>query len=58
MLADLPAAEDLKWKDFIAAADLDEAFVTSPQLPNELAKRYAAGSAYMAFLCEAVGVPF
>jgi len=55
---DLPGAEDLKWKDFIAAADLDEGFVTSPQLPKELAKRYAAGSAYMAFLCEALGVPF
>jgi len=53
-----PLVEDLKWKDFIAYVDLDEAFVTDPALPRELAKLYGAGSDYMAFLCEAVGVPF
>lgn len=53
-----PLAEDLKWKDFIAYRDLDETLVTGPGLPRELAKLYAAGSDYMAFLCKAVGVPF
>jgi len=51
-------AEDLRWKDFIGYRDLEEDFVTSPHLPRELAKAYASGSAYMAFLCKAVGVPF
>jgi uncharacterized protein (TIGR02453 family) len=55
---DHPLAEDLKWKDFIGSRNLDEALVTSPHLPRELAKVFAAGTAYMTFLCEAVGVPF
>jgi len=53
-----PLVEDLKWKDFMAYTDLDEAFVTNPALPRELSRLYAAGSEYMAFLCEAIGVPF
>jgi uncharacterized protein (TIGR02453 family) len=55
---DHPLIEDLKWKDFIGSRDLDQDFVTSPHLPRELARLYGAGSDYMAFLCEAVGVPF
>ncbi len=53
-----PLAEDLKWKDFIAYRDLDQAFATSPHLPRELSRLCAAGSGYMSFLCNAVGVPF
>lgn len=53
-----PLADDLRWKDFFGYRDLDEAFVTGPNLPSELAKILAAGSEYMAFLCKAVGVPF
>jgi len=53
-----PLAEDLKWKDFIAYRDLDEASATSPDLPRELSKLCAAGAEYMSFLCKAVGVPF
>lgn len=53
-----PFVEDLKWKDHIAGRDLDEGFVTGPELPRELARLYAAGTPYMAFLCKAVGVPF
>ena len=53
-----PLAEDLKWKDFIGYRDLDETFATDADLPVRLAKLYAAGSEYMAFLCKAVGVPF
>ena len=32
--------------------------VTSPELPKELARTYAAGKPFMEFLCDAVGVPF
>jgi uncharacterized protein (TIGR02453 family) len=53
-----PLADDLRRKDFIGARDLDEDFVLSPDLPKELAKMFSAGTPYMAFLCEAVGVPF
>ena len=53
-----PLVEELKWKDFIGSRDLDEDFVTSPHLPRELARTFAAGSPLMAFLCGAVGVPF
>jgi len=53
-----PLAEDLKWKDFFGSRDLDEDFACSPHLPEELARVYAAGSPYMAFLCKAVDVPF
>lgn len=53
-----PLVEDLKWKDYIGYRDLDEAFATGPDLPKELAKLFAAGSEYMAFLCRAVEVPF
>ena len=53
-----PLVEDLKWKDFIGSRDLDEDLVMSPHLPKELGKIFAAGTPYMAFLCEAVGVPF
>ncbi|HKJ01292.1 MAG TPA: DUF2461 domain-containing protein [Longimicrobiales bacterium] len=53
-----PLVEDLKWKDFIGSRDLDEELVTSPHLPRELARIFAAGTPYMAFLCDAVGVPF
>jgi uncharacterized protein (TIGR02453 family) len=53
-----PLADDLKWKDFIATRELDEASALSPALPRELARVCAAGSPYMSFLCKAVGVPF
>ena len=53
-----PLVEDLKWKDFIGSRGLDDDLITSPHLPKELAKIFAAGTPYMAFLCDAVGVPF
>jgi uncharacterized protein (TIGR02453 family) len=55
---DHPLVEDLKWKDFIGSRSLDDDLITSPHLPRELAKIFSAGTPYMAFLCEAVGVPF
>lgn len=53
-----PLAEDLKWKDFVVGRELDDDLVTSPDLSVELERTFAAGSAYMAFLCKALGVPF
>lgn len=53
-----PLIEDLKWKDFVVGRDLDDALVTSPALPEELERTFAAGRPYMAFLCKALGVPF
>jgi uncharacterized protein (TIGR02453 family) len=53
-----PLVEDLKWKDFIGSRDLDEAFACGPHLPEELARVYAAGTDFMAFLCKAVDVPY
>jgi len=53
-----PLVEDLKWKDFIGTADLSESAVTSPDLPEELARIWAAGTPFMKYLCEAVDVPF
>lgn len=56
--ADHPLVEDLKWKDYVAVKTLDEAAVTSDALPRDLAKAFRAGSPFMGFLCDAVGVPF
>jgi len=53
-----PLIEDLKRKDFIAVRPLAQSFVTSPDLPRALAKVYRAGAPLVAFICEAVGVPF
>lgn len=53
-----PLAEDLKWKDFVAGRSVPQSFMTSPDLPDTLAKAFAAGSPFMAFLCRAVEVPF
>lgn len=53
-----PLVEDLMWKDHFGLRQMDEDFVTSPHLPRELARVYAAGSEYMTFLCKAVGAPF
>jgi uncharacterized protein (TIGR02453 family) len=56
--AEHPLVEDLQWKDFIGVHRMAQKVVTSPDLPKELARRYAAGRPFMKFLCEAVGVPF
>lgn len=55
---DHPLVEDLKWKDYIAVRGLNEELVTSDTLPRELAKILKAGSPFMGFLCQALGVPF
>ena len=50
--------EDLKWKDYIGVATLDERFARRPTLPAELAETFAAGTPFMRFLCDALDVPF
>jgi uncharacterized protein (TIGR02453 family) len=50
--------EDLKWKDYIGLATLDERFVRGEALPAELAETFAAGTPLMRFLCEALEVSF
>jgi uncharacterized protein (TIGR02453 family) len=56
--AEHPLVEDLKWKDYIGVATLDHTFVTRSDLPKRLAKTFAAGTPFMRFLCDALGVPF
>jgi uncharacterized protein (TIGR02453 family) len=53
-----PNAEDLKRKDFGVHQPAADTLVTSPTLPAELGKRFAAAAPVLAFLCEAVGLPF
>jgi len=53
-----PLIEDLKWKDYIGVATLDERFVRSEALPAALAETFAAGTPLMRFLCEALDVSF
>ena len=55
---DHPFVEDLKRKDFIGVAELDDAFVTKGDLPERLAKTFAAGTPLMRLLCDALDVPF
>jgi uncharacterized protein (TIGR02453 family) len=56
--ANHPAIEDLKRKDFIAMAPLSIAEATGTGLVKLAGKRFAASVPYMAFLCEALGVPY
>jgi uncharacterized protein (TIGR02453 family) len=53
-----PMAEDLKWKDYIGVASFDDAFVTHLHLTRQLSKQFAAGTPFVRFLCDALGVPF
>lgn len=50
--------EDLKRRDFIAAKNLTAREIYRRGLPDRLAASFAATSRFMAFLCDAVGVPF
>ena len=53
-----PLVEDLKRKDFIGVASISKKTITDPELPQELARIFRAGTPLMKFLCGAVGVPF
>jgi uncharacterized protein (TIGR02453 family) len=50
--------EDLKWKDYIGVATLDERFARTETLPVQLAETFAAGTPLMRFLCDALDVAF
>jgi uncharacterized protein (TIGR02453 family) len=53
-----PLIEDLKWKDYIGVAPLDERFVRGAGVPKDLAEIFAAGTPFMRFLCDALDLPF
>jgi uncharacterized protein (TIGR02453 family) len=55
---DHPLLEDLKWKDYIGVATLDERFARGADLPKDLAKIFGAATPFMRFLCDGLGVPF
>ena len=50
--------EELKWKDYIAAKDVSQSFLTDAALPQELARIFKIGTPLMKFLCSALAVPF
>jgi len=53
-----PLLEDLKWKDYIGVAELDDGLVTGNDLVPRLAGIFKAGTPFMRFLCEALSMPF
>jgi uncharacterized protein (TIGR02453 family) len=53
-----PLVDDLKRKDFIAVARLDERAVTSPGFADELAALLRTPAPFVRFLCEATDLPF
>jgi len=53
-----PYAEDLKRKSFTAGSRFTQKQVTSPGFIDEYARVCTAGTPFMKFLCDAVGVPF
>jgi uncharacterized protein (TIGR02453 family) len=56
--ADHPFVDDIKRKDFVAVADLDEATVCRPGFLDTAASTYRLATPFMRFLCEAVGASF
>ena len=53
-----PLIEDLKRKDFVAIADVEEAEAVRPDFLDRFAAIARAGADFTDFLCKAVGVPF
>ena len=56
--ADHPFVEDLKRKDFVAFCEWKTTPLTRPDFPLNVAKAYAASNKFMAFLCDALSLPF
>jgi uncharacterized protein (DUF2461 family) len=50
--------DDLRRKSFVYGHRLTQKAVTSPDFDDQLARLYTSASAYTAFLCRAVGLPF
>ncbi len=55
---DHPLLEDLKRKDFMASTKLTQKQVTAESFLDDYGRLCQLGSPLMAFLCEAVGIPF
>ncbi|SRR6266581_321768 len=55
---DHPLVEDLKRKDFIALAELDDAAVHAKDFRRTVADRFRAARPYMRFLCAALELAF
>jgi len=55
---DHPLIEDLKRKDFIAFAPLDEGRVVTRNLKTDVARSFRAAVPFMQFLCKALEIPF
>lgn len=53
-----PLIEDLKRKDHIAVCNLDHGALFEPTIVKVVAERFRASKAYVAFLCDAIGVEF
>ncbi len=53
-----PLIEDLKRKDFVVIADVEEAEAVRPDFLDRFAAIARAGADFTGFLCKAVGVPF
>jgi len=56
--ADHPMIEDLKRKDFIAVCDLTEKDVTRTDLVKFVGERFDRSRDFLAWLAEAIGLPF
>jgi uncharacterized protein (TIGR02453 family) len=55
---DHPLIDDLKRKDFIAIAPLEDKYVIANSLKTDVAKSFKTAAPFMRFLCEALEVPF
>ena len=53
-----PHVEDLMRKDFAAFVEWNTVPILEPDFPASVAHTYAASNQLMAFLCEALGLPF
>jgi len=55
---DHPQLEDIRRKDFIAIASLDEKHVVTNALKADVTRSFRAAVPFMKFLCEALEIPF
>jgi uncharacterized protein (TIGR02453 family) len=56
--ADHPLMDDLKWKDHVGSAMLDERTMTSENFLPHYAELCRVAAPYVGFLCESLGLPF
>ena len=53
-----PLIEDLRRKDFIGVKRVPQSFITSRDLPKELARTFKKGVPLVRYLCDSLGVAF